>query len=134
MQAGASAGTVLVVEDMEAVRKMLCSLLNQRGFTCWEAADGVEALFLAESRIDELNLVLTDVVMPRMNGSELADRLGRLRPDLPVVFMSGYVDDPLLEVIGRSGVPFLAKPFTTDALVQAIRNAISASRSGPPLQ
>ncbi len=134
MQAGGSAGIVLVVEDAESIRKMVCSLLKLRGFDCWEAADGEEALFLVESRIHELNLVLTDVVMPRMNGSELAHRLARLRPDLPIVFMSGYVDDPLLECIGKSGVPFLSKPFTTDALLQAIRNAITSSRSGPPLQ
>lgn len=134
LQTGGSAATVLVVEDVEAVRKMLCSLLKQRGFNCWEAADGVEALFLVQSRTEELHLVLTDVVMPRMTGSELAYRLNSLRPNLPIVFMSGYADDPLLDVIGRLGIPFLSKPFTTDALVQAIRNALSASRSGPPLQ
>jgi CheY-like chemotaxis protein len=132
LQTGGSAGTVLVVEDVEAVRKLVCSLLAQGGYDCLAAADGVEALNLVERRIQELNLVLTDVDMPHMNGSELARRLGRLRPDLPILFMSGYLDDPAVESVGKSGLPLLSKPFTSDALMQAVQDAMTSPRSPLP--
>ncbi len=131
MQTGGSAGIVLVVEDVEAVRKLVCALLARSGYHCLEAEDGVAALILVERRIHELNLVLTDVDMPNMNGSELARRLGRLRPDLPILFMSGYLDDPAVESVGKSGLPLLAKPFTSQGLMQAVEYAITSSRSQP---
>lgn len=126
MATGGTAGTILVVEDAEAVRKLVCALLAQGGYDCLEAADGMEALSLVERRVDELVLVLTDIVMPHMNGSELAQRLACLRPDLPILFMSGFADDPFLEAIGKSSLPFLPKPFTSEALMQAVRQVLTA--------
>jgi two-component system, cell cycle sensor histidine kinase and response regulator CckA len=124
--------TILVVEDAEAVRKLVCALLIQGGYDCLEAANGMEALMLVERRINELALVLTDIVMPQMNGSELARRLARLRPDLPILFMSGFADDPFLESIGRSSLPFLPKPFTSEALMQAVEHVLAAPWGGLP--
>jgi two-component system cell cycle sensor histidine kinase/response regulator CckA len=129
---GGTAGTILVVEDTEAVRKLVCALLAQGGYTCLEAADGMEALMLAERRIHELALVVTDIVMPQMNGSELAARVALLRPDLPILFMSGFADDPILESIGKSSFPFLPKPFTSEALMQAVRQVLDAPWTGLP--
>lgn len=117
---------------MEPVRRLVCALLTERGYRCWEASDGAEALSLAESRIHELNLVVTDVVMPHMNGSELATRLASLRPDLPILFMSGYSDDPLLEAIVRSGLLLLPKPFTSDSLWKAVQRAMALPQTRPP--
>src|SRR5207302_2718721 len=87
--------TILVVEDAEGVRKMVCSMLAQSGYNCIEASDGIEAVRLLESS-DHVNLVLTDMVMPNMGGSDLARHLSRTHPQLPIVFMSGYNEDPVV--------------------------------------
>src|SRR5215469_2436540 len=83
--------TVLVVEDQPQVREMTCSILRQFGYQILEASCGEEALCLAETHAGPVDLLLTDVIMPGMNGLELAARLKRLRPS-PIVFMSGYSD------------------------------------------
>src|ERR1700723_1130039 len=108
--------TILVVEDAEAIRTMVCTMLAQQGYHCLEAADGVDALRVLDATAAPVHLVLTDVIMPKMTGAELARHLGRLRPDLPIVFMSGYCDDPVVR--GFEGMPLilLAKPFTAAAL------------------
>lgn len=114
--------TVLVVEDEPAVRKLCCSMLSTMGCTVVQAQNGEEALALARST-PGLRLLLTDVVMPGMNGSELYDCLVREYPALKVVFMSGYSR----EVIGKHGVTearHLQKPFTAGELQARIREAI----------
>ena len=122
---GASAGeVVLVVEDEEAVRIMLHRLLESEGYQVLEAADGQRALAAIDgaSRVD---LVITDVAMPALNGRQLADRLKVLRPRLPVLFMSGYTDD---EMVRRGLIephhPFLSKPFTPEVLAAKVRQMI----------
>jgi two-component system, cell cycle sensor histidine kinase and response regulator CckA len=122
---GASAGeVVLVVEDEEAVRTMLHRLLESEGYQVLEAADGQQAIQVVEgtSRVD---LVITDVAMPQMNGRQLADRLKVLLPKLPVLFMSGYTDD---EMVRRGLIephhPFLSKPFTPEVLAAKVRQMI----------
>jgi PAS domain S-box-containing protein len=122
---GASAGeVVLVVEDEEAVRTMLHRLLESEGYQVLEAADGQQALAVIEgaARVD---LVITDVAMPALNGRQLADRLKLSRPRLPVLFMSGYTDD---EMVRRGLIepdhPFLGKPFTPEVLAAKVRQMI----------
>jgi two-component system, cell cycle sensor histidine kinase and response regulator CckA len=122
---GARAGeVVLVVEDEEAVRTMLRRLLESEDYQVLEAADGNQALTVIEgaSRVD---LVITDVAMPALNGRQLADRLKVLRPSLPVLFMSGYTDD---EMVRRGLIqphhPFLSKPFTPEVLAAKVRQMI----------
>jgi two-component system, cell cycle sensor histidine kinase and response regulator CckA len=122
---GARAGeVVLVVEDEEAVRTMLHRLLESEEYLVLEAADGQQALKVIEgaSRVD---LVITDVAMPALNGRQLVDRLKLLRPRLPVLFMSGYTDD---EMVRRGLIephhPFLSKPFTPEILAAKVRQMI----------
>lgn len=124
--------TILVVEDAEAIRRMICSMLMQCGFTVIEAGDGVEALQLLEQRAEPVHLVVTDVIMPQMHGTELARRLAQLRPGLRVIFMSGFSDDPVVRTVEREKSFFLPKPFTTVALVEKVREALNQpnGRSG----
>jgi two-component system, cell cycle sensor histidine kinase and response regulator CckA len=131
MRDGAGGETILVVEDAEAVRKLVCAMLSNGGYQCLEAGDGHEALQLVEDSPQSFRLVLTDIVMPGMSGVELARHLSRIRPELRVVFMSGYADDPLMDKIDR-GALLLSKPFTAAALLDAIRHCLSGDSGGPP--
>ena len=116
--------TILVVEDSPAVRKMVCAMLTQTGYHCLEAGDGSEALRLLEDDAD-VRLVITDVIMPNMDGAELARRLAEIRPDLRILFMSGYVDDSVVRSIGKpSSNIFLPKPFTASVLMEKVRQAL----------
>jgi two-component system cell cycle sensor histidine kinase/response regulator CckA len=119
-EASRSRETILVVDDTEEVRRMIRHILVQHGYNVLEAANGVEALRLYGSNI---HLVLTDVVMPEMNGRELADHLRRINPATRMIFMSGYSDDPMVNRIERLAV-FLAKPFTSMALTRTIREVL----------
>ena len=117
--------SVLVVEDEELVRDFACRLINAQGYRCLQAANGAEALEWVRERGDELHLILTDVVMPVMGGRALAEQVARLRPDLPVLYMSAYSAE---EVTRRGvlppGVPFVQKPFTPAALAQKLRELL----------
>jgi two-component system, cell cycle sensor histidine kinase and response regulator CckA len=121
--AGTAAGeVVLVVEDEESVRTMLARQLKNEGFQVLEAEDGQAALELMQRRAAPVDLVITDVAMPRMNGRELATRLREDWPKLPVLFISGYTDD---EMVRRGLIdpnhPFLSKPFTPEVLAAKVR-------------
>jgi CheY-like chemotaxis protein len=120
--------TILVVEDSPAIRKMVCAMLTQTGYNCLEANDGAEALHLLQEAGD-VRLVLTDVIMPNMDGTELARQLSRTRPELRILFMSGYVDDSLVRPIGRDPL-FLAKPFTATALIEKVHQALDLPSLG----
>lgn len=119
-------GTVLVAEDEPLLRRMIARTLRESGYTVLEACDGEEALALARSRIDLFHLVVADVVMPRVNGRELAVRLQRERPGTPVLFISGFPD---LEMVERGllegGQPFLQKPFAPKALARMVKELVA---------
>lgn len=116
---------ILVAEDEESVRRSVKIFLEKAGFSVVAAADGVEALAAFEQSPDEFGLLLTDVMMPQMGGRELAERLMTLRPDLRVVFMSGFLRDPeVLRMVNDRRVRFLAKPFDIDALVGMVRGEL----------
>lgn len=121
--------TILVVEDENAIRKLVCSMLLQGGYTVCEAADGQQALELMQGRPKPVDLVLTDMIMPQMTGTELAQRLAETYPALPVLFMSGYCDDPAVQHIERVGARFLAKPFSSKALLEKVRVVLEPHRS-----
>jgi DNA-binding NtrC family response regulator len=123
--------TILVVDDAESIRKMVCAMLTQNGYACLEAADGAEALRLLE-RNGDVHLVLTDMVMPRMGGADLAKRLSSTRPELRIVFMSGYTDDVAVRSVERTASIFLPKPFTAAALTEKIRQALDEPWRGLP--
>jgi two-component system, cell cycle sensor histidine kinase and response regulator CckA len=124
--------TILLVEDEEGVRELARDILRASGYTVIEARNGPEALLLSERHQGPLDLLLTDVVMPRMSGRELAERMGPLRPDLSVLYMSGYTDDAVIRhgVLGAD-TAFLQKPFTPAALVQRVRETLDLARREP---
>jgi two-component system cell cycle sensor histidine kinase/response regulator CckA len=111
--------TVLLVEDEDAVRSLARAVLRRHGYTVLEARHGVDALRLAERHRDDIHLLLTDMVMPHMNGPELAKRLASVRPKMKVLFMSGYVDRSAVPDL--AAVSFLPKPFTPETLARKVR-------------
>jgi CheY-like chemotaxis protein len=117
--------TILVVEDDAAVRRLVVRVLRAGGYQVIEAADGDEAVAVARSHAGPIQLVLTDLVMPRSSGRELADAVTRLRPTVRVLFMSGYTDEAMLRHgITEPQVAFLHKPFTADALAEKVRKVL----------
>lgn len=119
--------TVLVVEDDDAVRRHVCRTLKRQGFSVLEARGGTEALHHARSHIGTIHVLVTDVVMPGMNGREVYEALRKVRPDVKVVFMSGYTDDALGERgIIEEEIVFLQKPFTRQSLMTKIEEALAS--------
>lgn len=120
--------TLLIVEDEELVRALAVRALETYGYTCREAPDASRALRLLEPRDVAVDLVIADVVMPGMSGRELSEQLARIRPGLPVLFISAFTDE---DVIRRGmleqGRPFLQKPFTPQELARAVRSALDAA-------
>jgi two-component system cell cycle sensor histidine kinase/response regulator CckA len=125
--------TVLIVEDEDLVRAPVVRTLRSHGYRCLEARDGIEALRLLEQDRLHVDLVVTDVVMPGMSGGGLGDRLALLRPELPVLYTSAYVDE---DIIGRGlleeGRPFLQKPCTPRDLARKVREVLDAPASTHP--
>lgn len=118
--------TILVVEDEEAVRSLACRILSQSGYRVIEASGPENALTEWERHAGGVDLLLTDVVMPAMSGTELASRLASRDPDLAQVFMSGYADDVVLgHGLGEGSAQLLDKPFTADELLAAVRRSLS---------
>jgi two-component system cell cycle sensor histidine kinase/response regulator CckA len=127
-----NARTILLVEDDDCVRKVAQAILSKKGYTVLEARSGGDALVLCEQHRGPIDLVLTDVVMPLMNGDELFRRLGRIRPGLRVVFMSGYTNKVASqnELVATASGGFLAKPFTPEKLLRSVREALEKDRRG----
>lgn len=116
--------TILLADDDPGIRRTLSRLLQRRGHKVIEAADGIEALEACKAHGGKIDVVLTDVVMPRMTGRELADRLAKTYPDLPVILMSGYTDDSVLrEQIAGRATRFLHKPLDLQMLLSYIATA-----------
>jgi two-component system cell cycle sensor histidine kinase/response regulator CckA len=127
--------SVLVVEDEEMLRTLAVRALVQAGFTVMAVSNGREGLEAAMAFQGTLDLVITDVIMPELGGREMAKILAVERPDVPVLYTSGYTGDPtLVEWIGSSGAAFLAKPYSPADLVKAATAAVHAStaRRTPP--
>jgi CheY-like chemotaxis protein len=114
--------TVLVVEDEPVVRRMARAALEGSGYRVMEAEDGADALTVLERTVDEVDLVLSDVVMPRMGGKELDEALRSIRPGLPRLFMSGYPGQEVAERgLLQPTASFIQKPFTPEELVERVR-------------
>ncbi len=120
--------TVLVVEDEGGIRALMRKILQRQGYTVLEASHGEEAMEVAGRHEGRIHLLLTDMVMPQMNGRELAERLTKARPDMKVLFISGYSDE---ELAYRGSLPkdaaFLQKPFSLAALLEKTRALLNGS-------
>jgi len=119
--------TILIAEDVPAVRAVTREMLKRYGYHVLEAADGLTALQVAADYTDTIHLLLTDVVMPDLNGRDLAERFRTLRPAMKVVFMSGYTDDAVVRHgILQEGIAYLQKPFTPVSLAKKVRVVLGA--------
>jgi CheY-like chemotaxis protein len=110
--------TILVVDDIPALANMLASALQRQGYDVLTACDGVDAMRAAEAHPDRIQLLLTDVQMPGMNGVDLWHTLKAKQPELRVIFMSGSV-----EISTTDGQPFVRKPFALPELIDVVKNA-----------
>ena len=120
IQGGGHARLILVVDDEPGVRELVCRTLRTHGYKTLEASDGSQALELVESGPENIDLIVTDVVMPGMDGRELGRRLEQSRPSLPVLYMSAYdVNDIFRRGSPRTSAPFLQKPFPPGAQPRA---------------
>ncbi|MGH7581509.1 MAG: PAS domain S-box protein [Gemmatimonadales bacterium] len=122
--------TILVVEDEDVVRMLACRELREQGYTVLEARHGREALDLVEAGRHGIDLVISDVVMPELSGRELGARLALLQPELPVLYISGYTgDDVIQRGLLEPGVPFQQKPFTPEGLARKVRDMLDGRRA-----
>jgi PAS domain S-box-containing protein len=120
--------TILVVEDEDAVRDLAAHILRMHGYHVLAAGSGPEAIRLCMDHDAPIHLLLTDVIMPEMNGKELAKQIESQRPGLQVLFMSGYSHDVISHYrVLENGIHFLAKPFTLETLAQKVRDVLDAS-------
>lgn len=117
--------TILVVEDEESIRNLAIEILGLYGYAVLSAGNGEEALQIAEAHQGEISLLLTDVVMPRMGGRELYNRIRRQRPDIRVLYMSGYTDDAIVhQGVLNQGTAFLQKPFSPISLAKKVKEVL----------
>jgi DNA-binding response OmpR family regulator len=118
--------TAVVVEDQDQLRDLVCRTLRQSGYTVLDATDGASAIRMVSGHPGAVNILITDVVLPGMNGRELYDRLLRQRPGLRVLFMSGYSGDILSENgVTTEGVDLIQKPFTLQAFTAKVRDVLN---------
>lgn len=131
--ASPSGETILVAEDEAAVRSLTVDSLREDGFQVLEASDGDEALIVAEQHHDAIDALVTDAVMPNMNGRELFEQLERTRPGLKVLFVSGFANDAMIRD-GKlpRGAAFLSKPFQHDKLARAVRHLLRDTKGKSP--
>ena len=121
--------TILIAEDEEIVRKLTCQVLGLYGYQVLEAANGGTALLICERRTEPIHLLITDMVMPEMSGRELSERLSKLRPEMKVLYMSGYTDSAMLHQGAlEDGENFIQKPFSPDTLATKVREVLDAPK------
>lgn len=119
--------TILVVEDVEAVRNIVVRILKDAGYSVLAAASGKEALAICQGHPGEIDLVITDVIMPQMSGREVAEQLANARPQTAVLYMSGYTDNAIVHHgVLDPGKQFIAKPFSAADLTHKVREVLAA--------
>ena len=120
--------TLLLVEDNNSVRRSLLAALRHSGFRVLEASGGAEALRIIEQPGQRIDLMITDLVMPGMNGRQLMEHAHELRAEMPVLFISGYTDDPRTRELIAEHVEFLQKPFSPATLARRVRTILDGAR------
>jgi CheY-like chemotaxis protein len=116
---------VLLAEDEEVVRTLACEVLETYGYRVLEAAGGGAALLICEREQEPIDLLITDVVMPELSGRQLAERLKQLRPDMRVLYMSGYTDNAIVhQGVLEEGANFIQKPFAPATLARKVREVL----------
>ena len=131
MPVGTAAGTsVLVVDDEAAVRRFAVRVLERENYVVIQAIDGMEALELIRQGGTSFLVVVTDIVMPRLNGVELMQALSVSHPDLPVILMSGYATSALAELGIAAPCAILSKPFQAERLLEEVRRCIRPKNVG----
>jgi len=124
--------TVLLVEDDRAVRRLASESLRRHGYTVLQSAGGLDAMAMAGRHPGPIHLLLTDIVMPQMNGRELSARLERTRPEMRTLFVSGYVDNVIVQQAQlAAGGAFLQQPFTGNSLTRKVREVLDAHALRP---
>lgn len=124
--------TLLVVDDNGDVRRVTCSILASHGYRVIEAADGEEAIARLLENRDTVGLAIVDVIMPRMSGKDVHDALKKVRPDIKVLFISGYAADVITRrVMMEEGLNLLQKPFSSTDLLQKVRLVLDGDREPP---
>jgi PAS domain S-box-containing protein len=126
--------TVLLVEDEDAVRALAREVLRRQGYVVLEARHGLDALRVAERHQDPIHLLITDIVMPHMSGRDVARRLADVRPNMKVLFMSGYTDHAVVHRDLTPGSAFLQKPFTPETFARKVRSVLDEKPSGIALR
>jgi len=122
--------TILIIDDETAVLSLTSRMLTRYGYETITATNAKETLHLFEVWPDlPVDLLMVDIVMPDVNGIELAEKIWELRPDLPVLFFSAYSDEEILRPVIARGVPYIAKPFTSIQLTKKIRDMLDAPKT-----
>jgi CheY-like chemotaxis protein len=122
--------TVLLVEDDEQVRQLIRSLLTSDGFRVLEAATGAEGLELGQRHAGEINVLLSDMLLPELSGFDVAQQLRERHPNLKIILMTGYVEGDIVQrSISELGAAFLDKPFHPNALLERVREAAGLRRN-----
>ena len=119
--------TILLVEDDESLRKLVQIVLEQNGYKILEAINGEDALRVAEAYDGPIDMIITDVVMPRVGGRELINRLQPVYPDIKVIFMSGHTDSTIAHHgLLETGINFIQKPFSIRELAKKVREILNS--------
>jgi two-component system cell cycle sensor histidine kinase/response regulator CckA len=131
LKAGDGGETILLVEDEAALRVLMSKALRKYGYKVWEAANGGEAIMICEKEKGPIHLLLTDVVMPQMSGRELAERVAQLRPEIKVLYMSGYTTNAIVHHgVLDAGLDFIQKPVKVLSLIHKVQEVLEGgSRS-----
>jgi CheY-like chemotaxis protein len=125
--------TILVVEDELALRELTCVLLEEAGYTVLESTGVEDAIATAKDSQRKIDLLLTDIVMPRLDGRELANQLVALRPNLRVLYMSGYTDDVIVHGgLLKQATVLVQKPFTKAKLLRKVRETLDSQFADSP--